>query len=88
MAEQYRVAATRLGLIAGKQKSTVVCMSSALMGEGKTSTVLNMAYVLSRDLNRKTVLVDCDLKRPTVRGLYRDGVECRVDRSIAWSQDS
>ena len=26
-----------------------------------------MAYVLSRDLNRKTVLVDCDLKRPTVR---------------------
>src|SRR5205085_2899048 len=40
VAEQYRVAATRLGLIAGKQKSTVVCMSSALMGEGKTSTVL------------------------------------------------
>ena len=67
VAEQYRVAATRLGLIAGKQKSTVVCMSSALMGEGKTSTALNMAYVLSRDLNRKTVLVDCDLKRPTVR---------------------
>jgi succinoglycan biosynthesis transport protein ExoP len=67
VAEQYRVAATRLGLIAGKQKSTVVCMSSALMSEGKTSTALNMAYVLSRDLNRKTVLVDCDLKRPTVR---------------------
>jgi succinoglycan biosynthesis transport protein ExoP len=66
VAEQYRVAATRLGLIAGKQKSAVVCMSSALMGEGKTSTALNMAYVLSRDLNRKTVLVDCDLKRPTV----------------------
>ena len=67
VAEQYRVAATRLGLITGKQKSAVVCMSSALMGEGKTSTALNMAYVLSRDLNRKTVLVDCDLKRPTVR---------------------
>lgn len=67
VAEQYRVAATRLGLIAGKQKSTVVCMSSALMSEGKTSTALNMAYVLARDLNRKTVLVDCDLKRPTVR---------------------
>jgi polysaccharide biosynthesis transport protein len=67
VAEQYRVAATRLGLIAGKQKSTVVCMSSALMSEGKTSTGLNMAYVLSRDLNRKTVLVDCDLKRPMVR---------------------
>jgi len=67
VAEQYRVAATRLGLVGGKQKSTVVCMASALMGEGKTSTALNMAYVLSRDLNRKTVLVDCDLKRPMVR---------------------
>ena len=67
VAEQYRVAATRLGLVAGKQKSTVVCMASAMMGEGKTSTALNMAYVLSRDLNRKTVLVDCDLKRPMVR---------------------
>jgi capsular exopolysaccharide synthesis family protein len=49
-----------------KQKSTVVCIASALMGEGKTSTALNLAYVLSRDLNRKTVLVDCDLKRPMV----------------------
>jgi polysaccharide chain length determinant protein (PEP-CTERM system associated) len=67
VAEQYRVAATRLGLVEGKQKSTVVCMTSALMGEGKTSTALNMAYVLARDLNRKTVLVDCDLKRPMVR---------------------
>jgi polysaccharide chain length determinant protein (PEP-CTERM system associated) len=67
VAEQYRVAATRLGLIAGKQKSTVVCMASALMGEGKTATALNLSYVLSRDLNRKTVLVDCDLKRPMVR---------------------
>ena len=66
VAEQYRVAATRLGLVAGKQKSTVVSMASALMGEGKTSTALNLAHVLSRDLNRKTVLVDCDLKRPMV----------------------
>ena len=67
VAEQYRVAATRLGLIGDKQKSTVVCMTSALMGEGKTSTALNIAYALSRSLNRKTVLVDCDLKRPTIR---------------------
>ena len=66
VAEQYRVAATRLGLMAGKQQSTVVVMSSALMGEGKTSTALNMSYVLARDLNKKTVLIDCDLKRPMV----------------------
>lgn len=66
VAEQYRVAATRLGLMVDKMKSSVVCVSSALMGEGKTSTALNLAHVLSRDLNRKTVLLDCDLKRPMV----------------------
>jgi len=66
VAEQYRVAATRLGLMVGKLESTVVVMSSALMGEGKTSTGLNLAHVLARDLNKKTVLVDCDLKRPMV----------------------
>ena len=66
VAEQYRVAATRLGLIAGKQQSTVVVMSSALMGEGKTSTALNLTHVLARDLNKKTILIDCDLKRPMV----------------------
>jgi capsular exopolysaccharide synthesis family protein len=66
VAEQYRVAATRLGLMVGKQESTVVVMSSALMGEGKTATALNLAHVLARDLNKKTILVDCDLKRPMV----------------------
>jgi len=66
VAEQYRVAATRLGLMVGKLESTVVVMSSAMMGEGKTSTALNLSHVLARDLNKKTVLVDCDLKRPMV----------------------
>ena len=67
VAEQYRVAATRLGRLAGEEIQ-YLCPStaSALMGEGKTSTALNLAYVLARDLNRKTVLVDCDLKKPMV----------------------
>jgi capsular exopolysaccharide synthesis family protein len=67
VAEQYRVAATRLGLMVNKQKGIVVVVASAIMGEGKTSTALNLAHVLARDLNRKTVLVDCDLKRPMVQ---------------------
>ena len=66
VAEQYRVAATRIGLMAGQQESTVIVMASAVMGEGKTSTALNLAHVFARDLNKKTVLVDCDLKRPMV----------------------
>jgi polysaccharide chain length determinant protein (PEP-CTERM system associated) len=66
VAEQYRVAATRLGLMVDRKESTVVVMSSAIMGEGKTSTAMNVSYVLARDMNKKTILVDCDLKRPMV----------------------
>lgn len=64
VAEQFRVAATRLELMAGERKSTVIVMTSALMGEGKSCTSLNLAHVLARDLDKTTVLVDCDLKRP------------------------
>jgi succinoglycan biosynthesis transport protein ExoP len=37
LAEQYRVAATRVALMVGKQQSSVIVVSSAVMGEGKTS---------------------------------------------------
>lgn len=69
VAEQYRVAATRLELMVGKQQSTVVVVSSAMMGEGKTCTALNLAHVFSRDYGKKTILVDCDFKRPMVHTL-------------------
>ena len=64
VAEQYRVAATRLELIAGDRKSTAIVVTSAVMGEGKSSTALNLGYVLAKDLDRRTIVIDCDLKRP------------------------
>ncbi|MCC2641122.1 MAG: putative Lipopolysaccharide biosynthesis protein [Nitrospira sp.] len=64
VAEQYRVAATRLELMTGDRKSTAIVVTSAVMGEGKSSTALNLGYVLAKDLDRKTLVIDCDLKRP------------------------
>ena len=64
VAEQFRVAATRLELMGGGRKSTVIVVTSALMGEGKSSTAINLAYVLAKDLDKTTMLIDCDLKRP------------------------
>jgi len=69
LAEQYRIAATRVELMLGKQQSCVIVVSSTMMGEGKTSTALNLAHVFSRDYSKKTVLVDCDFKRPMVHAL-------------------
>ena len=64
VAEQYRVAATRLVFDRVKEQSTIVCVTSAVQGEGKTTTVVNLGYTFARDLGRRTVLVDCDFKRP------------------------
>jgi polysaccharide chain length determinant protein (PEP-CTERM system associated) len=63
-AEQFRVAATRLVLMAGKRENTVIVVTSALKGEGKSATAANVAYMLARDLGKSTILIDCDLKRP------------------------
>jgi capsular exopolysaccharide synthesis family protein len=64
MAEQYRVAATRLILMTAEKKNVVTLVTSSLMSEGKTTTAVNLAYILAHDLSKSTLLVDCDFKRP------------------------
>ncbi len=64
VSEQYRVAATRLFLLGAENQATVVAVSSAVKGEGKTTTVINLGYTLARDLGKRVLLVDCDLKCP------------------------
>lgn len=65
-AEQYRMAATKLALSSDGRHSTVVEITSALMGEGKTTTVVNLGYTIARDLGKKTLLIDCDFQRPAL----------------------
>ena len=66
-AEQYRMAATKLVLSTeDRRESTVIGITSALMGEGKTTTVVNVGYTIARDLGKKTVLIDCDFQRPAL----------------------
>jgi len=66
MAEQYRVAATRLILMTAEKKHVVTLVTSSVMSEGKTTTATNLAYILAHDLSKSTLLVDCDFKRPMV----------------------
>ena len=66
MAEQYRVAATRMILMTAEKKNVVILVTSSVMSEGKTTTAVNLAYILAHDLGKSTVLIDCDFKRPMV----------------------
>lgn len=66
IAEQYRVASTRLLLMTAERNNVVTLVASSIMGEGKTTTAVNLAYVLAHDLKKSTLLIDCDFKRPMV----------------------
>ena len=66
VAEQYRVAATKLDLLDPSAAHQVVLITSATKGEGKTSTSANIAYTLACDLDAPTLVIDCDFKCPNL----------------------
>ena len=66
VAEQFRVAAARLALLQSSPGNRVTVITSALKGEGKSVVAANLAYVLACNLGKRTLLIDGDLKCPTV----------------------
>lgn len=66
-AEQYRVAAARLQVLNTDTRSSVVAVTSAIKGEGKTTTVINLGYTLARDFGKRVLLLDCDFVFPELK---------------------
>jgi protein-tyrosine kinase len=62
--EQYRKLVATLGL--GKRDMRVIMVSSAASGDGKTLTATNLALTLSESYRRRVLLVDADLRRPSL----------------------
>ena len=64
--EAYKLLRTKLQFsFADDNDCRVIGLSSALSGEGKSLTSINLAYTLSQ-LNKKVILIDCDMRRPTL----------------------
>ena len=66
-AEQYRVAAARMQLLNTNAKASIVGVTSAIKGEGKTTTVINLGYTLARDFGKRVLLLDCDFVCPELK---------------------
>lgn len=65
-AEAYKLLRTKLQFsFAGDEGSRVIGISSALSGEGKSLSSVNLAYSLS-ELGKRVILIDCDMRRPTL----------------------
>ena len=65
-AEAYKLLRTKLQFsFADDGGARVLGLSSAMAGEGKSLTAVNLAYSLSQ-LNKRVILIDCDMRRPTL----------------------
>lgn len=65
-AEQYRkLRAKVVGATRDKFKNTIL-VTSAEVGDGKTTTSVNLAITLAQGLDHTVLLVDADLRRPSV----------------------
>lgn len=65
-AEAYKLLRTKLLFsFTDDSKSHIVGISSALSGEGKSVSAINLANTLSQ-LGKRVILIDCDMRRPAL----------------------
>ena len=69
ISEAYRTLRTNLDFASLDQALKTLVVTSAGVGEGKSTTLANLA-VVSAQAGRKVVLVDADLRRPTLHQVF------------------
>jgi len=69
--EQYRRLAAVLHDAQGTTGLQVVMVASAVAGEGKTLTASNIALTFSESYQKRVLLIDGDLRRPTLHSVFR-----------------
>jgi protein-tyrosine kinase len=67
LAEEYRkLKSSILAVLLKNEKQNMFMITSSESGEGKSITAINLALVLAQESNRTVLLVDADLRRPSL----------------------
>lgn len=69
-AEQYRSLRTRIKRAEGNRSIRAMVITSPAKGDGKSLTAANLALTMGQELQQRILLVDADLRRPTVHRLF------------------
>lgn len=66
IAEQFRTLRGRIEALSAQRPIRTIGMTSANPGEGKSTASINLSLVSAMSVDQKVILVDCDLRRPTI----------------------
>jgi len=69
VSESFRSLRTGIHFSAVNRKRQVLMITSSFPGEGKTTIIGNLAVILSQAGSR-TILIDCDMRRPSLHELF------------------
>lgn len=69
-AENYRVLRTNIQYSSIDRKMKRILVTSAEQGEGKSTTVGNLALTFAQD-EKKVLVIDCDLRKPSLHKKFR-----------------
>ncbi len=69
-AEMFRVLATRLAHMQNKRRLHKLLITSSVVDEGKSVVAANLALTLARRPHERVLLIEADLRRPTVSALF------------------
>ena len=64
-AESYRVLRTSLEYSSIDKELKSIVVTSSEPGEGKSTVAGNLASIIAQN-NKKVIIIDCDLRRPTI----------------------
>jgi polysaccharide biosynthesis transport protein len=84
-AEAFRVLRTNVEFANVERGARVIMVTSAVEGEGKSTTAANLAYAFART-SKRVALVELDLRRPSLgRVVGLDGGPGITDVAVAWT---
>lgn len=92
--ESYRVLRTQILQRSRERGGNTIMITSALPGEGKTLTAVNLALTFAKEFRQTALLVDCDLRRQRIHELLGIGGEkglneyllddCPISELMVW----
>lgn len=68
--EAYKAARTNIMFSLSATNQKAVCVTSYSKGEGKSTASANLAISFSK-LDKKVILIDCDLRRPNIHNILK-----------------